>query len=176
MILKIEVEGEVHSIDIDREMGISESMEVDRAEVSAKIAFWGAVWAGAQFAVDQEDLSYRNWKATQLVTIANSVDQTTGKQYTLGKTEWVVDSSPEFREMKMRVAEATHILNQARVIYEAYNHKAEILARLALRDRMESGTAGEIRYQREPGDRSGPPSSVSARARAVEKAFERDNL
>lgn len=169
MILKIEVEGETHTIDIEREMGISESMEMDRAEVSAKIAFWGAVWAGAQFGVDQEDLAYRNWRATQLMKEINGTDPATGKPMTQYKSEWAVEASPGFREMKSRVAEATLILNQARVVYEAYIHKAEILARLALRDRIEQGTAGELRYSRE----EGPPSSHSTKVRAVERAFER---
>ena len=177
MVVTIVVEGQEYAIDLEKELGISESMEVDRSEVAAKVGFWGAVWAGAQFEVDIHDLSYRNWRAASMVDTVNSVDRSTGKPMTQYKTEWTVEATPEFREMKTRIAEAALVACKAKVIYEAYNHKAQILARLALRDRLESGTSGEIGHGYDDEDRqAGPPSARSKKVGAVEQVFRRTAL
>jgi hypothetical protein len=135
MKIKLLVNGEVQELDL-QEILVIKNPDAEREEAAAQVAWWGAVWAASVETAALADTEYRHWKGVSIRSLIDADPKL---------AEWrvsaMVESSPEWKELKTRAAAAERYANAAKAVFEAWNTKADILARLIRRDDNERYSA-----------------------------------
>ncbi len=133
----INIDGEDQEIDIAEILTIK-NPEAERDEVTALMAWWGSVWASAAQDATLSDVGYRHWKGISIKNLLEADPKT---------AEWkmaaMIESTPEWKQLKMACAAAERNAGVAKAIFEAYARKADLLARLVRRDDNERYHAPE---------------------------------
>jgi len=143
MKIEMVVDGETHVVDIEKELTITGSPEAARQRVCAEMGFWGAVWAAAVGERERADIAYRSWRGQALTAQMGTGDK--GKDPAEWKAVAFMEQDPAFRALKDNIAEAESNAAKARVLFDCFRQKAEILTRMLGRERAEEihGRVGE---------------------------------
>jgi hypothetical protein len=117
---EIRVAGQVVKVDVtDLKIG---NVDSDMAQVSAQMAWFGAVYAAAKEQEIVLDSNYRHWRANKAAAILKSEDKL---------AEWkvknLIEGDKTFLELKALIAAAAKDTEAAKVMYESFRVKASLL-------------------------------------------------
>jgi len=119
--VKMTVDGQEISIDLDAELEIGDvSSDMDR--IAAQMAYWGSVWASAEYERVRVEAHYRNWKANRKQAIAAQ-----NSKLAEWKVTQEVQSSDEYVKLYRAQAEAIKNSTLAKAIFESHRIKANML-------------------------------------------------
>jgi hypothetical protein len=130
-VVRVVVNGDVQTVDLSEVLEIRDPGS-ERLEAPAMVAWWGAVWADAVQAAEREDAAYRHFQAAAYKTLLEQ-----DAKVAEWKAKALVESTTEWLTQKTRVVDAERNANAAKAIFEAYQVKADMLARLVRREDSE---------------------------------------
>ena len=131
----IKVQGEDVSVAaMEAAIGVDLSSEMDR--VSAQLAYWGAVEAGAKAEHTMVDAYYRKFRADFTL---NAMNHPKASEW---KIRAQIEASPAFLQHKQAIAAAEKNLAVAQAMVRAFEKKANQLQSKGARQRAELGAQG----------------------------------
>lgn len=142
--ITIEIDGAEQTFDLDEALAIREP-ESERMLVAVELAYWGGIWAAKIEAEEMADAHYHAWRGETICDLLKGEEKA---------AEWKVKefvlSQPAYLEKRKEWAKAKRDVQAAKSMFEAYNRKADILARLINREDTERVRSGEIGRAPEP--------------------------
>jgi len=120
-LVELRVDGQDISIDLDAELEIGD-VSSDMDQIAAQMAYWGSVWAAAEYERVRVEAHYRQWRAQRKQAIS---------QQNTKLAEWKVtqeiQSDPDYVKLYRAQAEAVKNSTLAKSIFEAHRIKANML-------------------------------------------------
>lgn len=138
MKLTFRIEGQSHQVDLNEELRI-DNLDADRSEVAAKIAYWGAVLAAGEEAVEKLEASFDHWNGKAVDACVTQDDK---------PSEWkvkaAVQAQDDFLKQKHALAAARSQAAKIRAVYNGYTRKHDLLRAMTGREGPERGSANDL--------------------------------
>lgn len=137
--VKYFIDGKETTVDLDVILTIHDS-ESERPKCATDMALWGRRWASAAGEAVMADARYRQWHGEAVTALLRSEEKAPAEW----KVKAVVEANPSFLKHKQEIARAEENVLAFKTIFDAFNRKADILARMVAPDHSEKVRAGDV--------------------------------
>jgi len=160
--IRLVIDGDEVTKSVDELCRINDTdLDEEMRKAAPDIAYWGAVLADAQEALDTLDTEYRVMRARKTQELLASEPKLAE-----WKVKAAIESLPEFEAIKSRIAAATRSVGVLWSVYTSMQHKSELIRSVGARKRSELDATGM----------STPTSEKAARHDKVADALKRKKV